>query len=318
MIPFASFMRPIDRVHAERQILDAFNKQMDWDETNIFFKRMGISKPTFGGGSYSFTDLIRGYLAKCSDEILLDIGQQLGLDTKHDGIEQQQAVSSKYWLTDHFRVFISHVHTTQPQAVGLRQALRRYGISAFVAHEDIDTSDEWREEILKSLMSMDAFVAILTPDLKSSDWTDQEVGVAVARGALLIPINRGLVPYGFLSKYQALSSKGLTAKQVAVEVFQTISASKQTRTRIAESLARLVSTSSDASEALFRIERLAEVAGVDDGDWELVRENVAGNEALRLSSLLTNRLNEILKDRGLFSLETSEIKPSSIDDEIPF
>ena len=231
------FMRAIDRVHAERQLVAAFKEQMGWTDIDIFFRRMRIPRPDFNS-DHSITDLIRGYLEQCSDEVLLDIAHQLGLDVaREDNDVPVVSGVSKYWLIDHFRVFVSHVHTAKMQAGGLRAALQRYGISAFVAHEDIDTSDEWQEEILRALISMDAFVAILTPDFNSSRWTDQEVGIAVARNVLLIPINKGENPYGFLSKYQALSTSGLTVKEVAAEVFRTVAASQRTKGRVIESLA---------------------------------------------------------------------------------
>ena len=133
----------------------------------------------------------------------------LGLDVPEGQHSSLVTVAdSKYWLIDHFRVFISHVHTAKKQAGGLRNALQKYSISAFVAHEDIDTSDEWREEILRSLMSMDAFVAILSPDFNGSKWTDQEVGIAVARDVLLIPINRGQDPMGFCLSTKPCPAKG--------------------------------------------------------------------------------------------------------------
>jgi hypothetical protein len=313
------FMRPIDRVHAERQLLAAFNNQLNWAEIDIFFRRMHIPHPEFGGESYSLTDLTRGYLAECSDETLLNIAQQLDLDvTPEHGNENAIVLGdSKYWLIDHLRVFISHVHTAKLQAGGLRNALRRYGISAFVAHEDIDTSDEWRDEILRALMSMDAFVAILTPDFSSSRWTDQETGVAVARNVLSIPINRGEIPYGFLSRYQALASKGLVAREVAAEVFRTVSASQKTRGRMVDSLTRLISAGSDVSDSLFRIERLKEIVGVSVEEWERVRENIASNDVLRSSQELVESLNETLKEKNLASIEVGS-KSRSIDDEIPF
>lgn len=313
------FMRAIDRVHAERQLLTAFDKEMSWADVELFFRRLRIPRPQFEG-SHTFNDLTRGYLAECSDEVLLDIAHQLGLDVapeKHeDGL--LALANSKYWLIDHFRVFISHVHTAKMQAGGLRLALQKYAISAFVAHEDIDTSDEWREEILRSLMSMDAFVAILTPDFISSKWTDQEVGIAVARDVLLIPINRGQDPYGFLSKYQALSSKGLVAKDVATEVFRTICMNPRTKGRMIESLTRTISTGSDVSEVLFRIEKLNGVEGVGVEDWERVRENVAGNIVLRSSKQVLDSLNGILREKKLAPIELGGPKPKSLDDEIPF
>jgi hypothetical protein len=313
------FMRAIDRVHAERQLIAAFNEQMNRPDIELFFKRMRIPRPEFAD-NISTTDLIREYLSDCSDEVLLDIAHQLGLDIASENLDRSLITmgDSKYWLIDHFRVFISHVHTAKRQAGALRHALQKYGISAFVAHEDIDTSDEWREEILRSLTSMDAFVAILTEDFNSSKWTDQEVGVAVARDALLIPINKGENPYGFLAKYQALSSTGLSVRDVAEEVFQTICANARTRSRMIESLARAISNGSDASLALFRVEKLAGLEGVSVEDWERVRENIAGNTTLRSSKPLLGRLNEILQENNVALIEADGEKQKAPDDEIPF
>ncbi|MEI9925036.1 MAG: toll/interleukin-1 receptor domain-containing protein [Bradyrhizobium sp.] len=240
-------------MHAERQLIAALNEQMGWNDVELFFKRLRIPRPDFGGESHTFTDLTRGYLRDCSDDVLLEIAHQLGLDIPSEERNDDFIAlgDSKYWLIDHFRVFISHFHTAKLQAGALRNALQRYAISAFVAHDDIETSDEWREEILRSLMSMDAFVAILTPDFNSSKWTDQEVGIAVARDVLQIPINRGENPYGFLSKYQALVSKGLVVKDVAAEIFRTICTNVRTKGRMIESLTRTISTGSDALKFCF-------------------------------------------------------------------
>lgn len=312
-------MRAIDRVHAERQLIQAFMAQMDWDDIELFFKRMRIPRPDFDT-NYTLTDLVRGYLANCSDDVLLDIAHQLGLDVAPEK-RNDSLISlgdSKYWLIDHLRVFIGHVHTAKLQAAALRYALQRYAISAFVAHEDIDTSDEWREEILRSLMSLDVFVAILSPDFNESKWTDQEIGIAVARDVLMIPIDRGEKPYGFLEKYQALPSKGLKAKDVAAEVFRTICANARTRGRMIESLTRTISTGSDVSEVLFRIEKLNGIEGIGTEDWERVRENVAGNAVLVSSLPVLDSLNRILLAKKLAPIELGSPKPKSQDDEIPF
>lgn len=314
-------MRPIDRVYAERQLISAIDKEMNFDDVHLFFKRMRIPRPDFGDDEYSSKELIRGYLGECSDEVLLEIARQLALDlpVNEDDDGLVGLPESKYWLIDHFKVFISHVHTARAEAGALRKALQKYAISAFVAHDDIDTSDEWCEEILRSLMSMDGFVAIITSDFNSSKWTDQEVGIAVARNVLLIPINKGQNPYGFISKYQALPSKGLTVRGVAAEVFRTISANPRTRGKMIDSLVRTISAGSESTEVLFRIERLNSIEGVGIEDWERVRENVAGNAAIRSSQDVLNSLNAILEDKGIVpvALEGDRSR-SEIDDEIPF
>lgn len=55
----------------------------------------------------------------------------------------------------------------------------------------------------------------MTPDFLSSKWCDQEVGVAVGRNKLGVPVRAGSDPRGFVGKYQGVSAKGLTAGQVA-------------------------------------------------------------------------------------------------------
>ncbi len=82
-----------------------------------------------------------------------------------------------------------------------------FGISAFVAHADIQPTKEWQEEIENALASMDAFVALLTEGFHESDWTDQEVGYALGRSVPLIAVKLGKDPYGFIGKFQALSCK---------------------------------------------------------------------------------------------------------------
>ena len=117
------FMRAIDRVHAERQLLAAFSEQMGWSDINLFFKRLRIPRPEFDtDSSYTLPELTRGYLAGCSDDVLLDIAHQLGLDIAPEEHDDGLIAlgDSKYWLIDHFRVFISHVHTAKLQAGALR------------------------------------------------------------------------------------------------------------------------------------------------------------------------------------------------------
>jgi hypothetical protein len=60
----------------------------------------------------------------------------------------------------------------------LKEELGRFGVSAFVAHEDILATRKWQNEIENAHRSMDAFAALMTDDFHDSDWTDQEAGFA--------------------------------------------------------------------------------------------------------------------------------------------
>lgn len=83
--------------------------------------------------------------------------------------------------------------------------LAKRSIDAFVAHDSIEPTEDWKAVILHALASCDACLALLTPGFHESVWCDQEVGFCIARDVLVIPLNFGLMPYGFFGSYQALS-----------------------------------------------------------------------------------------------------------------
>lgn len=115
------------------------------------------------------------------------------------------SAESRIWGESGYRVFLSHKAEAKKEVASLKEHLRPFGISAFVAHTDIHPTKEWQGEIETALASMDAFVALLTDEFHSSEWTDQEVGYALGRGVPLIAVKLGRDPYGFIGKFQALA-----------------------------------------------------------------------------------------------------------------
>lgn len=110
---------------------------------------------------------------------------------------------SRIW-GDGFRLFVSHKSEVKVETAELKSKLSLFGVSCFVAHEDIHPTKAWQDEIENALGSMDGFVALMMPNFHDSDWTDQEVGFAVARGVPIIAVRLGTNPYGFIGKFQAL------------------------------------------------------------------------------------------------------------------
>ena len=126
--------------------------------------------------------------------------------------------TKRIWGDSGFRVFLSHKSEVKKETATLKDGLRPFGISCFVAHEDIHPTKAWQDEIENALASMDAFVALMTDNFHDSNWTDQEVGYAVARGVPIIAVRLGKDPYGFIGKFQALSSTWPTAVADVVKV----------------------------------------------------------------------------------------------------
>jgi hypothetical protein len=126
------------------------------------------------------------------------------------------SVTKRIWKEDGFRVFLSHKAEVKKQTADLKESLLVYGISSFVAHADIRPTKAWQDEIENALSTMDAFVALMTKNFHESDWTDQEVGFALARGVPMIAVKLDRDPYGFIGKFQALTcSWAGAAKEVA-------------------------------------------------------------------------------------------------------
>jgi hypothetical protein len=116
------------------------------------------------------------------------------------------SVARQIWADGGFRLFFSHKSEAKKETADLKEKLALFGISCFVAHEDIQPTKDWQDIIENALASMDGFVALMTEDFHDSDWTDQEVGYALARGVPLIAVRLEKEPYGFIGKFQALPS----------------------------------------------------------------------------------------------------------------
>jgi hypothetical protein len=110
---------------------------------------------------------------------------------------------NRIWAPATLRLFLSHVSAHRDAVTLLKNVLLQYGISGFVAHEDIEPNLEWQVEIELALGSMHALCALLTPDFHQSNWTDQEIGFAFGRSVPVLSVRLGVSPYGFMGKTKA-------------------------------------------------------------------------------------------------------------------
>lgn len=183
-----------------------------------------------------------------------------------------------FWQQGYFRLFISHVSAHKAYAHQLKCALAVYQIAAFVAHDDIEPTKAWQTEIESALRTMDAVVAMVSPGFVGSHWCDQEVGFALGRRKLVVPLCMGADPHGFLAKSQGLQISSCNADQVAARVFDVLLRNVLSTNRMTDVLVqKLVAsiTYQSAKETIGLIEkapRISELQGVrmmqaiDDND----------------------------------------------------
>jgi hypothetical protein len=99
--------------------------------------------------------------------------------------------------------FLSYSHKDRKLAALTKKCLDSYTFDTFLAHEDLQPSEEWQETILRRLKKCVVFIPLLTSAFSKSDWTDQETGIAVGLRKVIVPFKVARNPYGFISKYQA-------------------------------------------------------------------------------------------------------------------
>lgn len=102
------------------------------------------------------------------------------------------------------KAFISYSHHDRKRGADVKKVLADFEIEAFLAHDDIHVSQQWRDRIMRELKESKIFIALLSKALRESDWAPQEIGVASSRrGVLVIPLSLdGTLPFGFISHLQ--------------------------------------------------------------------------------------------------------------------
>jgi len=223
--------------------------------------------------------------------------------------ERKIAEPSSYWKVGYYKVFISHVSKYKESASNLKLLLEPYGISAFVAHEDIKPSKEWEVEIEKALFSMNALCAILTPDFCESSWCDQECGYAFGRNVLTIPIEKGQLPYGMFGKIQAIKSEGKNAQQIAEKVFEAIVDNDKSRVDYTHTLMNMILN--NKSEELINqwISVLLRINTIERADLEYFNSHVSDVVNLISESNLYS-INKLFTDNKLQSVGINQTTES--------
>jgi len=116
--------------------------------------------------------------------------------------------------------FISYSHEDRKYGAQAKRVLAEVGIQAFLAHDDLHVSDEWRERIIEELKRCDLFIPLLSANFLASKWAPQEVGFIVSRpGVAIAPISLDCTtPFGFISHVQSrkITKDGIT-RQLLVE-----------------------------------------------------------------------------------------------------
>jgi TIR domain len=312
-------MKPFERLILVQKIAQKLHSSIDHYQIQSYLQEYGITlddHPEF----YSVEEMVNRALINTPVDVILEIADELKIDYefKSNPAKFNETIIS-FWKSGHFRLFISHLATFKEKVVHLKYSLEKYGISSFVAHEDIEPSREWQVEIEKGLFSMDAMCVILMPGFKESNWTDQEIGVALGRSIPIIPVRRGLDPYGFIGKYQGFQALGKSVDEVAEAIFTILSKNLDTRNRMIDCLIDLLLLAKNKKEAIERISALLKMEEIPKERVQLIRERFTENTNLSEPEIIS-MLNNLLRKYEIEDIDqlSFEKKADIRVDDLPF
>jgi hypothetical protein len=230
----------------------------------------------------ALTPLIQPYRSDIIDSVLI-LPALEDADATDESAEQRKLALSepRFWRSGHFRLFISHRAEEKVFAQQLSEGLLGYGISGFVAHEDIEPTREWENEIITALRTMDGLLAILSSTFHASEFTDQEVGAAIGRDKPILTLRNGSDPYGLMARGQALKTKGPMTVHAAKEIATTLLAHEQSSSRMAEGIVASFIASDSFDQARSRVRNLSWLEKVTDDQRARIEKALVENGQIR-------------------------------------
>jgi len=180
----------------------------------------------------------------------------------------------------------------------LQAALAGLGISAFVAHVDIEPTKEWELEIAGGLQTMEALAAFLTADFPQSKWCDQEVGIALGQGKLVIPVRVDIDPYGFLAKHQAVLGRRGQLPSLAPRILELLLRHESTSISMTRAMLHAFAESWNFAMAKSLIPFVESLSTLPAEHATLLASAVKENDQVRYAYGVPDRVRQVLVRHG--------------------
>jgi len=233
-------------------------------------------------------------IGKASDDTLISLARHVRFEIEN---ARSGGVEPPCWRTGYVRLFLSHLSDHRVYAAELQARLLPYGISAFVAHNDIEATKEWEAEIQSALASCDVLLALLHPGFHQSNWTDQEIGFAMGRYLPVFSVRLGQDPYGFIGRFQAFDGGRKHPTDLARELVECLKTHKQTRHLMANALVTLFEESGSFADAKERIGHLEKIDYWSNSFSERLRNAVEANPQIDGAWGVADRVERLIDKR---------------------
>ncbi len=196
--------------------------------------------------------------------------------------------------------FLSYSHEDKALAGKIKKRMGRYGFDGFLAHDDIDPSLVWQREILRQLKKCAVFVALLTNAFDKSHWTHQEVGIAYGRQKprrpIMVPLNAGRNPTGFLANHQAISLDPEDIDNAVWRVVRSIASRKANlASRVRKSLITRAKKTNTYDDAGWLLSKLAAFDVMTSGEINALLGVATTNDQIYNSGSASRPLRSLIR-----------------------
>lgn len=206
-----------------------------------------------------------------------------------------EKISVDEYEVETLRVFVSYSSDDKFLAGEIKRILEQYGLSVFLAHDDIEPLCDWQEEISKNLNECDIFIPVLTGSFRESFWTDQEIGMAFALKKMIMPLKVDTAPYGFISKIQACKLDVDIPRRSCLKIIKVLKDS-QFKKSLLDSLLRGLENARDFDDATKALKKLDDFESFDEEQVNQIMRIAIRNNQFRLCSAGKTFLRSLLKE----------------------
>lgn len=260
-----------------------------WPLIDLTLNQFGL--PTTDNWSGDKDSYVMEMASGASDDILEALAHHIGFEVS----TPEQRIDPPFWKDGCIRIFLSHISSHRLFAVELQEAMESYGLTAFVAHTDIEPTTEWQNEIKTALSTSEVLIALLHNGFKESSWTDQEVGYAMGRGLSVFSVRFNQDPYGFIGRFQAFDGNNKTTNDLAKEIFDVLRQHKQTQRRMSEVLISRFELSHSFDNAKNNMKLLEEIEIWSPNYSDRIKKAVENNNQIEDSWGVKERIISLVK-----------------------
>ena len=197
----------------------------------------------------------------------------------------------------HCLLFISHKAEEKETAMRFKSSLALYGIESFVAHVDIEPTQEWAQIITNTLDTCDAFLYLASPSANTSPWCQQEIGWAFGRDIPMISFSLQADPVAFFAAKQSLHPKRKESySSLAQSIVKRLASDPRTTNTIVNGLVDALSTSGSFDNSDQIAKQLANAHHISTRQANMIEEAITNNSQVRHAnhSTLPEELRSII------------------------